>query len=182
MVMRVTISPQGQFKKLIEDLGSMDKHFYGERVDKAMGELAAAARQFIVGGIVNQRSNWQQLSEITKRLKGHGRILIDSGTFMLSMVAYREGDKWYAGLPEGAVGDKGQDLEVVGSVHENGASVKVTDKIRNFFLAIGFPLAADTQFIVIPKRPWFAPAVEELEAHAPRVLEPMMNDIIDEIG
>jgi hypothetical protein len=182
MALKVRIAPYGKYRKLIRQLGRMEKELVGERTDKALQTLAEAGKRFIVGGIINQRENWKQLSDITKTLKGHDRILIDSGTFVGSMVVYREGKRWFAGLPEGAKGNKGKDLEMIGEVHEKGASVKVTEKIRKFFFAIGFPLRANTAFIMIPARPWFAPAVEELEQYADTVLAPMIDDILEGLG
>jgi hypothetical protein len=182
MAIKVRISPQAKFNKLVRDLGRMRPKLVGDRTDKALQTLAEAGKTFIIAGIVNQRANWKQLSEITKRLKGHDRILIDSGSFAGAMEFFREGKSWFAGLPEGAKGNKGKDLELIGEVHEKGASVKVTDKIRAFFFAIGFPLRANTAFITIPARPWFEPAVTEVEGYADKVLEPMLDEILEGIG
>lgn len=182
MAVKVRIAPFGKFRKLVRDLGTMEKRLYGERTDKALQTLAEAGKTFIVAGIINKRENWKQLSEITKKLKGHDRILVDSGSFAAAMEYFREGKSWFAGLPEGAKGNKGKDLEMIGEVHEKGTSVKVTEKIRKFFFAIGFPLRDNTLYIVIPARPWFEPAVEELERHADKVLEPMLDDILEGLG
>lgn len=177
----VRIAPFGKYRRLISKLNRMDKILGGRPVQKATKELASAARDFIVYGIESRRQAWSELSEMTKRLKGHDRILVDKGSFVGAMKTWKEGKRWFAGLPEGAVGSDGQSLSIVGAVHESGATVEVTEDMRKFFVAKGFPLRSDTKFIIIPPRPWFAPAVEELEEYADEVLEPMANEIMESL-
>lgn len=182
MAVAVRIAPFGKYRKLINDLGRIEKSIYGVKTDKALQTLAETGRDFIVTGINSQRSGWKALSEITKFLKGHDRILVDHGDFVGAMQTWKEGQRWYAGIPEGATGSKGQDLELVGAVQEEGATIPVSDKMRKFFAAKGFPLRADTKYLMVPPRPWFAPAVEELEVHADEVLEPLVDDFLSELG
>ena len=69
--------------------------------------------------------------------------LIESGSFRASMKVWKEGKDWFAGLYPGSKGSEGQDLEIVGAVHEDGALVPISDPIRKFFAAKGFPLRGE---------------------------------------
>lgn len=178
----IRIAPYGKYRKLVRDMQRAEEFLEGERTQKALKQLAEAGRDFIVNGIKGTRGSWADLNEITKQLKGKDDILIDSGSFVESMSVWPEGKRWYAGIPPGATGDKGQDLTMVGLVHENGATVPVTPGVRGFFASKGFPLRADTLYLVIPPRPWFAPAVEELNEYANEVLAPVFDAIVKEFG
>jgi len=178
----VRIAPRGRWEKLIRDLTKINQVLEGEKTDTALKDLAIAGRDFITDGIENGREGWKALKEITKRLKGSSDLLVDSGDFIDAMTVWKEGKRWYGGLPLDAKGSKGQDLNVVGAVHENGATVPVTDAVRAFFAAQGFPLRKDTTHITVPPRPWFEPAFEELKEYAGEVLRPLVDEVLEEIG
>lgn len=178
----VRIAPFGKFRKLINDMGRIEQLLIGKRTEMAMESLAQQAVIFLVQGIEAGRPGWTELSDLTKELKGNSRILIDSGTFVKAIKWWPSGNGWFAGLPPGAVGDKGQSLEMVGDVMENGATIPIADEIRPFFAARGFPLRDDTKFVIIPPRPWFKPAREELDKHADKVLKPLVDELLSRIG
>jgi len=178
----IRIAPYGKYRKLIRDMQRAEEILEGERTQKALKQLAEAGRDFIVQGITSTRGSWADLNDITKQLKGKDDILVDSGSFVDSMSVWQEGKRWYAGIPAGAKGDKGQDLTMVGLVHENGATVPVTEGVRGFFASRGVPLRADTQYLTIPPRPWFAPATEELDEYADEALAPVFDAIMKEFG
>jgi len=182
MAIAVRIAPYGKFRKLISDMNRLDEILLGDKTQNAMERLAHATKDFIVDGIEKTRPSWKELNEITKTIKGNDQILIDSGSFVDAMKVWKSGARWYAGLPDGAKGDKGQDLGIVGEVHENGAHVPVSDEMRKFFAANGFPLRDGTKFVRIPERPWFAPAREELNEYADEVLNPLVDSLLEEIG
>lgn len=50
------------------------------------------------------------------------------------------------------VGIMGGDMAMIGRVHEFGARIPVTPKMRKWFAAQGYPLRKDTTHIVIPER------------------------------
>lgn len=52
----------------------------------------------------------------------------------------------------GVLGTSGSDIQMIATVHEFGARIAVTPKIRGFFAAAGFPLKSTTTHIVIPER------------------------------
>lgn len=52
----------------------------------------------------------------------------------------------------GVLGRSGSEMQKLATIHELGARITVTDKVRNFFKAVGFPLKASTTQIIIPER------------------------------
>lgn len=178
----IRIAPRGRWEKLLRDLVKIDRVFEGEKTDNALRDLAVAGRDFITDGIVNGREGWKALSEMTRRLKGSSKILIDSQDFIDGMEVWKEGRRWYGGLRPDAKGEKGQDLNMIGAVHEYGTTIPVTDSMRAFFASQGFPLREDTTHIAIPPRAWFAPAFDELKEYADEVLRPLVDSVLEEIG
>lgn len=179
---QIRIAPYGKYRKLIRDMQRTEEIFEGERTQKALKQLAEAGRDFIVNGILGSRKAWQGLSEITKQIKGNDFLLVDTGRFVTSMQVWKEDQRWYAGIRRGAKGKKGEDLTLIGIVQEEGATIPVTDGVRRFFAAKGIPLRKDTKFLVVPPRPWFAPAMAELNEYANEILGPFFDDLIKEIG
>lgn len=178
----IRIGPLGDFKQMLDKLANADKVFYGRKSEFMKQTLAEKTKDFIADGIEKRRPEWAELSEITKTVKGHDKILVDTGSFKNAMVSFKDGKNWVAGLPEGAVGSKGQDLNDVGIIHEEGAMLPITDAMRNWFEAKGFPLRNDTKFIRIPPRPWFEPAVREIEAYSEEALDPIVDSMVEDLG
>lgn len=178
------IAPFGKFRKLINDMSRIEQHLMGKRTEMAMESLAQMAVNFIVMGIEQGRPGWAELSEMTKAIKGNAHLLIDSRSFINAMKVWPSGTGmgWFAGLPPDAKGAKGQDLNIVGEVHESGVTIEVSEPMRGFFVGKGFPLRDDTKYIVIPPRPWFAPAREELDEHADKVLKPLVDELLARLG
>lgn len=56
------------------------------------------------------------------------------------------------------------DLEMIAAVHEFGLNIKVTDKMRRYLAAIGYPLKASTMYIRIPERSFLRAGWDENEA------------------
>jgi len=178
----IRIAPYGKWRKFIRDLNRAQKILEGESTQRAMEDLAETAKHLIVDGIERGRDGWDSLSDVTREFKGSSKPLVDSGMFVSSIDTWKEGKRWFAGLPPGAKGDDGQDLGMVAGIQEHGAHVPVSDASRKFFAARGFPLKADTKFIRIPPRPWLAPAAEELEEHIEKALKPWAEEIFEEFG
>lgn len=61
------------------------------------------------------------------------------------------------------VGLMGGDMAEIGAVHEFGARIRVTPKMRKWFAAQGFPLRKDTTHIVIPERSFIRAGFDENE-------------------
>lgn len=167
---------------MIRDLTNINRVLEGEKTDTALKDLAVSGRDFIADGIERGREGWKSLEEITKRMKGGSKILVDSGDFLDAMDVWKHGKRWYGGLRPDAKGSKGQDLNMIGAVHEHGATIPVTEKMRSFFASQGFPLRKDTTHITVPPRRWFAPAFAELKEYASEVLRPLVDEVLEEIG
>ena len=57
--------------------------------------------------------------------------------------------------------DNGMPVHEVAKINEFGATIKVTDKMRGWFLANGFPLKKTTQEIYIPERSFIRATIDE---------------------
>ena len=178
----IRIAPYGKWRKLIRDLNKAQVILEGRKTKRAMEDLAETAKGFIVDGIHRGREGWDENSAITQEIKGSGKQLVDSGTFVRSITTWKDGDRWYAGIKPGSKAENGADLSMVGAVQEGGAHIPISDAMRGFFAARGFPLRADTKFVRIPPRPWLSPAASELEAHLEDELIPWVEEIIAEFG
>lgn len=62
-----------------------------------------------------------------------------------------------------------------GMVHEYGALITVTEKMRRFLHAMGIHLKASTDTIKIPKRPWFWPTWLRIKEEAIRLVQQEVN-------
>lgn len=59
--------------------------------------------------------------------------------------------------------ENGISVAEVARVQNYGANIKVTDKMRKWFAAQGFPLKKDTQNIIIPPRPFMDNAAQRVK-------------------
>ena len=178
----IRIAPYGKWRKLIRDLNKAQWILEGGKTQRAMEDLAETAKHLIIDGIQRGREGWDENSEITQEIKGSGKQLVDSGTFLRSITTWKDGKRWYAGIKPGTKAKNGADLSMVGAVQEGGAHIPISDEMRNFFAARDFPLRADTKFVRIPPRPWLAPAADELEDHIESDLGPWVEEIIEDFG
>lgn len=174
--MDVALDKPRDFDRQAHDM-KKGKWIAEDEYQAALQTVAGKARDLMVAGIDSGRGGWAPLSEVTKQIKGSGRPLVDTGEMRDSIVAWDEGGDWFAGIPD--------DSPAIprAAVHEKGAHVPVTDAVRKFFAAQGFPLRADTRFLRIPPRPWFRPAERELDAYVKEnldaILEPVFKKLED---
>lgn len=178
---RIRIVSEKALDDLVRDMRDSPKKFLAD-AEKIIAIIAKEFVYLLVSGIESGGSGWDELSDVTKVIKGGDRKLIDSGSFIGALKAWKDGASWMAGIPDGATGDKGQDLETVGAVHEEGAAIPATDKVRGFFAAKGFPLRADTKFIIVPPRPWFGPAADDLDEMIENAILNMIDDFLEGLG
>ncbi len=61
------------------------------------------------------------------------------------------------------VGIMGGDMAMIGAVHEFGARIPVTPKMRKWFAAQGYPMRKETTHIVIPERSFIRAGFDENE-------------------
>ena len=123
---------------------------------------APVIQRNIKKGIRQGRSEWPKLHPFTIAQKGSARPLIDKGSLMRAVKVDVESRKQlFIGIERGSRGSKGQDLALIANVHESGATIRVTEKMRGFLRAKGLFLRDRTKVIRIPARPFIEPAVNE---------------------
>jgi len=79
----------------------------------------------------------------------------------------------------GIFGADDADLVMIGAVHEYGADIPVTPKMRAWFAANGYPLKATTTVITIPERSWLRSGYDENIDKIADKLEDMVPDVIE---
>lgn len=92
----------------------------------------------------------------------------------------------------GLFGSDSSELVMIGAVHEYGVEIPVTDKMRAWFAANGYPLRKETKVIKIPERSWLRSGFDEnidkiadkIERLLPDVLEGQVNPklFMDAVG
>lgn len=145
-----------------------------------VGEVADTMHYHAVGGILNTRSTWPPLHPMTVAMKGFDKPLIHKGDFLRSIQVEKDGKEAYVGVMT-SKGSRGQDLGMIAAICESGATIPVSDKMRGWFSAQGFPLKNTTAVIKIPPRPVFAPAVEETVDDLDAILQRHVNDLVEEV-
>lgn len=151
-------------------------------------ELAAAIRRGMRSGvrlgavlvqgairknIAQGRSEWKKLHPWTvERRGGDTAPLRDDGDLMGGIhVQFPSEDVALIGVSRGTKGKDGGDLVSIGAVHEFGATIGVTDKMRGWLHAHGMHLSPDTTHITIPARPFVRPAWEESQEEIAAIFE-----------
>lgn len=162
MKLKISLEDAGEVDDLIKELtgAALEKTLVGG-VRQKVRDAATSLHQKLLQNIDNGRPDWPELSEVTRELKGSDKPLNDSGTLRQAIQLRFVGETALVGIPEGSAYPDGTPVDLVAGVMEEGAVIKVTDRMRAFFGGRGFPLRKDTQVIVIPARPFFEPAVKE---------------------
>lgn len=70
----------------------------------------------------------------------------------------------------GVFGSDDDEVVMIARVHEFGADIKVTDKMRGWFAANGYPLKKSTTSITIPERSFLRSGYDE-----------NVNDVVDKV-
>lgn len=79
----------------------------------------------------------------------------------------------------GLFGSDSSELVMIGAVHEYGAEIPVTPKMRAWFAANGYPLKKETKVIKIPERSWLRSGYDENIDKIARKIEEMVPDVIE---
>lgn len=79
--------------------------------------------------------------------------------------------KFYADSHRVLVGWISRSAERLGTIQEEGGKVRVTPKMRRFFLASGFIMNPNKKVIEIPARPTIEPEYRENRREIPRYIE-----------
>lgn len=148
---------------------------------EVVATLSESLYDIIMESFRTPRDWWPRLSAITVAMKGHDKVLTDSGDFMRSIKRRVIGHIATVGVLT-PIGPKGQDLELIAKVFSGGAVIRVTEKMRRFFAVKGMPLRRSTSIIRVPPRPVFEPAADDLDKEAKRVVGPMIDALGKELG
>jgi hypothetical protein len=73
----------------------------------------------------------------------------------------------------------GGDIVMIGAVHEFGVEIPVTDKMRAWFAANGYPLKNETTVIKIPERSWLRSGYDENIDKITQKIKEMAPDVIE---
>lgn len=129
-------------------------------------------------GIRNQAPGGQPfepLTEFTIRNKGSSKALIDHGDLVNSITFKVDPARMavFVGILRTARSRNPESGEIylanIGRVHEEGAIIPVTPRMRAFFLyRWGIKLKSSTLYISIPARPFLKPTFEK---HGPKAAE-----------
>ena len=169
-------APKAAFAKAADSIRNLlRRSTASHESDEVMRRMAQFAQDRLQQGILKGRPGWPALSDMTKEMKGHGKPLVDTGEFVEGITHWKAGGAWHAGLFPTAI-----ELQRIGEVHEHGAFIQVTDRMRKFFLATDHPLRADTLFVRVPPRPWFEPARREVEENAKAEMARLQEKIAKE--
>ena len=139
-------------------------------MEAIVGALAKYLHETLLRTLDTGRSEWLPLSYVTKMLKGSPVKRIDSGAFKEMLKVRQEGMTAWVGIMD-KYDKEGRDLELIARVQEGGANIRVTEAMRAWFAAQGFPLKRTTQSIVIPPRPLFGLVADESTEHLEEVVE-----------
>jgi len=119
--------------------------------------LAAEVRT----GIQRQAPGGQRfvpLHEFTKAKKGSSKALIDTGHLRRSIKEHKISHAAYlVGVHRNTRAATGDPLVNIAAVHEFGAHIRVTPRMRSYLHAQGLHLKPDTEEVVIPPRPYLFP-------------------------
>lgn len=100
------------------------------------------------------REGWPPLHPFTIVEKGHTDPLYQSGALIDAVVVVQDQESVAVGVNDPVQARKA-------FVHERGATIAVTDRMRNYLASRGFVLKRTTRFLVIPARPNFSRALGE---------------------
>lgn len=137
--------------------------------------IKSKMEQFLLEG----RSEWPANHPITISMKGFNWPLMESGQMAgsITFTTIERGSEiiYMIGFPAGPAADKALNAEF-------GKTILVTDRMRRFMAANGFPLRGDTKAIYVPPRQLFQPAFDETKDEIQKAAEDELDKVYDENG
>src|SRR5690606_13901166 len=79
----------------------------------------------------------------------------------------------------GIVGSPDSEMVMIAAVHEFGTEISVTDKMRKWFAANGYPLKKETTKIVIPERSYLRSGFSENIDKIADKIEGLLPDVLE---
>ncbi len=133
--------------------------------------------------IGSQKGSWKPLTPFTKGRKGHSYILIDTKglykSFNWAIISAQTGP----GMGEVWVGIiKDPRNATLMNIHEHGARIRVTPKMRGFLHHIGLHLRKGTSVVVIPPRPVFGPVMDREQDNVMDSFVEMFDELLEEFN
>lgn len=151
--MSLSVTVTHEFGRVNAVFGADAEALVSANFRKAMAQAGEILKAELVRGYSGAgRPGWPQLHWFTIQQKGHAEPLFHSGRMADHVVSVQ--DEY--GVAVGFV-----DVEEARKalIQENGATIKVTPKMRAFLASRGFYLNKNTKFIMIPARRNFANAL-----------------------
>jgi len=143
-------------KTLEKKLAQIPEKFRKE-IARANARNAATLERAIVMRIKSQPAEWDPLHPVTVERKGHEKMLIETGTLQQAATSKKISDFETLVIINRTTKD---DVNIA-PVHEYGAIISVTPKMRAYLHSIGIHLKPSTKTITIPPRPFVEPAFQE---------------------
>lgn len=97
----------------------------------------------------------------------------------ISKVILEKGE-FFVGIPEGAENREGTSLTMIGTVMEKGMALAVSQKVANYFAAMGVPLKDTTSHIIISPRPFISPVFKENRAEIYKIYKEELRFVLFE--
>lgn len=79
----------------------------------------------------------------------------------------------------GIFGDDDSHLLIIARVHEFGANIEVTEKMRKWFAWQGYPMRRDTTHVKIPERSYLRSGFDESEKALERYVNKLLASVMD---
>jgi hypothetical protein len=79
----------------------------------------------------------------------------------------------------GVFGSDDSELVIIAGVHEFGTEIKVTNKMRGWFAANGYPLKKSTTTITIPERSFLRSGYDENVNEIANKIEELVPDVLE---
>jgi hypothetical protein len=80
----------------------------------------------------------------------------------------------------GVFGSDDSEMVMIARVHEFGTEIKVTNKMRGWFAANGFPLKKETTTITIPERSFLRSGYDENVNEIAEKMESLLPDVLED--
>jgi hypothetical protein len=151
----INLDPTFNAVGALEELGvKLFKDAQRRAGERSAQLIKTKMEEFLLEG----RAEWPENHPITVSMKGFNWPLMETGQLAqsITITTIERGSRidYLIGFPPGPAADKALNAEF-------GKTIVVTDRMRRFMAANGFPLKSDTKVLFIPPRQLFQPAFDE---------------------